>query len=340
MHCWRGVLIHTTFVLTQPTYLAVRYLLSPAYFSLVPTSWLAITAIIWIYIVTQISIPFFTSPLRHLPSPPGERFPLGHLNFNGGKPPTDIIANMLENTPNDGLLVVWGPFYLFCHIIPTRPDTIMDVLNTHNYDWEKPAAIKRFLSRILGEGIINAEGNKHKSMRRVVAPAFSGHHVRDLVPLFYAKGLAFADSMAREAQKAADGSLEMMAQMSRVTLDIIGAAGAGKDFNTIENDEDPLANLYATITHVSRGPLSLFLLVNMMIPPWIVRYLRGTVCARFAKAHTQLRKDVRALMQEKKKQMMLDKSEQQKDIIAIIMRSGDFSDDYLVDQLLTFLAAG
>lgn len=130
-----------------------------------------------------------------------------------------------------------------------------------------------------------------------------------------------------------------MAQTSRVTLDIIGTAGVGKDFNTIENDEDPLANLYATITNVNRGPLALFLLVNMMIPPWIVRHLRGTVCARFAKAHAQLREDVRALMQEKK-QMMLDKSEQQKDIIATIMRSGDFSDDYLVDQLLTFLAAG
>ena len=36
-----------------------------------------------------------------------------------------------------------------------------------------------------------------------------------------------------------------------------------------------------------------------------------------------------------------DKSaEDTKDIIASIMRSGDFSDDYLVSQLLTFLAAG
>ena len=287
----------------------------------------------------QISIPFFTSPLRHLPSPRGERFPLGHLSLHGGKPLTDNIANMLKSTPNDGLLVCWGLFYLNCVIVPTRPDTIMDVLNTHNYHWEKPAGTKRLLSRILGEGLINVEGNKHKSMRKVVAPAFSGRHIRDLVPLFYAKGLSFADSIAREAQKSTDGLLEMMAQSSRVTLDIIGAAGVGKDFNTIENDENPLANLYATVTHANRGPLLLFLFVDMMIPPWIIRHLRGTVYARLAKTHTQLRKDVCALMQEKK-QMILDKSEQQKDIIAIIMRSGDFSDDYLVDQLLTFLAAG
>ena len=331
--------MHTIFVLTQPTYLAVRYLLTPNYFNLGSALWHTITAITWLWIVTRITVPFVTSPLRHLPSPPGDRFPIGHLNFNGGKPPTDKIADMLRKTPNDGLVVLWGPFYLFCHIIPTRPDTIMDMLNTYNYDWEKGAMDRKFLARTLGEGLVNVEGNKHKAMRRVIAPAFSGRHVRDLVALFYAKGLAFTNSLAREAKGSRDGSLEIMEQMSRVTLDIIGEAGVGKDFNTIDNDEDPLADLYSKITNPNRGPLLLFLLIQALVPPWIARRLGGTVYARVAEAQLQLREQVRALMQEKK-QMMLEKPEQQKDIIATIMRSGDFPDDYLVDQLLTFLAAG
>jgi cytochrome P450 len=72
---------------------------------------------------------------------------------------------------------------------------------------------------------------------------------------------------------------------------------------------------------------------------WIVRRLKGTIHARVAKAQTQLRVEIRALMQEKR-QRLTEKPEQQNDIISIILRSGDFSDDYLVDQLLTFLAAG
>lgn len=334
---WKGVIVHTILVLTQPTYLAVRYLLDPEYFSSTNTSWFALTAMIWTYIITQISFPFLTSPLHHLPSPPGERFPTGHLDFNGGKPPTDNIGKMLE-TPNDGLLVL-RVMYLWCEVIPTRPDTLMDVLNTNNYDWEKPPGSKKFLARTLGEGLVITEGNTHKAMRKVVAPAFSGHHIRDLVPLFYAKGLAFADSLAREAAKSTDGKVEMLAQMSRVTLDIIGAAGVGKDFNTIEDNQNPLANSYAKITSSDRGPLWLFVLINTTMPTWFIERLRGTPYARVAEAQKQLRNDVRNLIQEKRRSTP-DKLDEQKDIISIILRSGDFSDDYLVDQLLTFLAAG
>ena len=337
MDCWQGVLMHTIFVVAQPTYLIVRQLINSNYFGSLHPLWRTLTIMIWAYIVTKISIPFFTSPLRHLPSPPYSRFPLGHLDFNGGRPPSDNIARMFENTPNNGLLVLWMPLFLHAEIIPTKPETLVEILNTNNYDWEKPGNTKKFLARTTGEGLINAEGNAHKAMRKAVAPAFSGHHIRELAPLFYAKGLAFADSLAREAAK---GPVEVMAQMSRVTLDIIGAAGVGKDFNTIENDEDKLAKLYAYITDGNRGPLWLFVILMLVAPQWVWERLRGTPYARIANAQKQLRIEIRALIQEKKQLIKEGKSEQQKDIIAIIMRSGDFSDDYLVNQLLTFLAAG
>ncbi|KAI1622324.1 cytochrome P450 [Exophiala viscosa] len=338
-HPWRAFFTHSTIALAQPTYLAVRYLIDHQYFRRVHPAWFAVTAVSWYWIITRITIPFFTNPLRYVPSPPGENFPLCHLDTNGGRPPTDIITNLFKNTPNDGLIVAWLPFYLWAQVMPTRPDTLMDLLNTHNYDWEKPAEMNKFIGRTIGEGLIVAEGDKHKAMRKAVAPAFSGRHIRDLVPLFYTKGSDFADSLARQTKQSADGSVEIMGQMSHVTLDIIGAAGVGKDFKTIENDQDPLAKLYATLTDENRGPVLLFYFITAWMPAWFIRRLRGTVYARFDEARIRLREDARALMREKK-QMMLDKPEQQKDIIATIMRSGDFSDDYLVDQLLTFLAAG
>jgi cytochrome P450 len=292
--------------------------------------------VVWVYIATRISIPFFTSPLRRLPSPPGERFLLGHFHFDG-QPPTAIIEKMVNGTPNDGLLVLWGPLYLTCVIIPTQPDTLMDVLNSHNYDWEKPSLVKKVLASILGEGLANVEGAQHKAMRRVVAPAFSGHHVRDLAPLFYVKGIALAEAMARQARETDDGALELMDQMSRVTLDIIGVAGIGKDFNTLGNEESRLAKLYHAVVH----PPAFFMLVDMLFPNWLLRNLKGTAYARTVEAQSQLRDEVRALMQEKKASVNQDKSARHnKDIIAGIMKSGHFSDDYLVSQMLTFLAAG
>lgn len=254
-------------------------------------------------------------------------------------PPTKSFLKLVEETPNDGLIIFWGFLYIRPHVIPTTPDALLDILNTHSYDWEKPTAAKKILSRVLGEGLVNVEGNTHKGMRKAVAPAFSGRHIRDLVPLFWTKGVAFADSMTRTTKSSPDGTVEMMTQMSRVTLDIIGAAGVGKDFNTIENNEDRLAQLYESITNTDRGPPLLFFLVNVFIPQWLVRKMYGTVWARIAIATAELRQSIRDLLAEKKLGMDM-KTAQQKDIIATIMRSGDFPDDYLVSQLLTFLAAG
>jgi Cytochrome P450 len=337
MHYWRGVITHTIFLLAQPTYLAVRSLLGHGYFKSKSSLNLTIHTVVWVYIATRISIPFFTSPLRRLPSPPGEKFLLCHLNFNGGKPLTALFENMINATPNDGLLVLWLPLYLAYEIIPTRPDTLLDVLNSRNYDWEKPSLPNRVLSAILGEGLANVEGNKHKAMRRVVAPAFSGRRIRDLAPLFYAKGIDLADVMARQRGETDDGVLDLVPLVSRVTLDIIGAAGVGMDFNALENEQSRLAKLYDTVTR----PPAFFMLVNMLLPKWFMRRLRGTSLARTVEAQSQLHEEVRALLQAKKAHMDRDNSAQpSKDIIASIMKSGDFSDDYLVSQLLTFLAAG
>lgn len=339
MHCWRGVLVHMCIILTQPIYLTLKIVLGTAHSGRVSPVWLAIHAIIYFYTMTRFTIPFFTSPLRRMPSPPEGRFPFGHLDFNSGKPMTDNIAEKFKSTPNDGILVLWFPFYLSCELLITRPEMLMEMLNTHNYDWEKPTASKKFLSRTIGQGLVNAEGDAHKTMRRVVAPAFSGHYIRNLAGLFHTKGLAFADSMAERIKESADGTLEMMSQMSLVTLDIIGSAGVGKDFDTIHNDDDPFAKLYATITDTDRGPLVLFFMIQAFVPRWIVRCFPGTVYARVATAQDQLRVETRALMREKR-QKMEDKTQQEDDIISVILRSGEFSDDYLVGQLLTFLAAG
>ena len=245
---------------------------------------------------------------------------------------------MINSTPNDGILVVWLPLYLGCEIIITRPDAIMEVVNTRNYDWEKPSLIKKALAGILGpEGLTHVEGNQHKAMRRVVAPAFSGRLIRDLCPLFYAKGIALVDTMAHRLSDSGSGTMELMGLTSRVTLDIIGAAGVGMDFNTTEDEDSQLAKLYSLVSN----PPAFSLLLMVWFPKWLLRQLRWTSIARTIEAQVQLRKEIVAILQEKKARKRQEKStEHSKDIIASIMDSGDFSDDYLVSQMLTFLAAG
>jgi len=272
-----------------------------------------------------------------LPSPPGEKFLLCHLNLNGGKPLTSLFENWINDTPNDGIIVIWAPFYLFNEVLVTQPDAIMDVLHSRNYDWEKPAMTRNVLTAILGEGLVSVEGNVHKNMRRVAAPAFSGRHTRDLAPLFYAKGLALAEVLARQADESDDGVVEVMGAVSRATLDIIGAAGIGMDFKALENEESMLAKLYEMVME----PPSFFLLLDSLFPRWLLSSFGWNGYSKTIEAQSRLRSEVRSLLQEKKVEMSQEKSTQNgTDIIASIMKSGDFSDDYLIGQLLTFLAAG
>ena len=91
----------------------------------------------------------------------------------------------------------------------------MEVVNSRNYDWEKPSLIKKALAGILGpEGLTHVEGNQHKAMRRIVAPAFSGRLIRDLCPLFSAKGIDLVNTMARRISEADENAFELMGLMS------------------------------------------------------------------------------------------------------------------------------
>ncbi|KAJ9656605.1 hypothetical protein H2198_004839 [Neophaeococcomyces mojaviensis] len=338
MLTWKGVVWHVGVASLLPGYFAFRLALNSQYLYECSTVRTALLVILWMWWVSRMHVPYFTSPLRHLPNPREDRFFVAHEYLLRQQVPlTSKILEIIRDTPNDGLLALYSLFHSGPTIFPTSPDAVMEMVNGRSYDWHKPGADARFLRRILGNGLVIAEDQSHKSMRKSVAPAFAGKHIRDLVPLFYEKGRAFADVLASKSDSAPDSVIEIMGQMSRVTLDIIGSAGIGMDFDTIHNDENRLGQLYETITSPDRGPIVPFFLIHAFIPPFLVRKMYGTRYAKIANAIYELRREVRNLVAEKK--ASIEKT-QQKDIIAIIMQSGDFSDEYLCDQLLTFLAAG
>ncbi len=130
---------------------------------------------------------------------------------------------------------------------------------------------------------------------------------------------------------------------SRATLDIIGVAGLGRDFNTLDNSNDELARTYDSILDPKKGSLILYFAVNMFLPPWFVQRLPWKMNQMVGEAAANLRVICRKLVAQKKVTMDEEKEvegKNQVDILAVLMRSGAFTDDGLVDQLLTFLAAG
>ncbi|KAF2762068.1 cytochrome P450 [Pseudovirgaria hyperparasitica] len=289
------------------------------------------------FLISKLVLPYFTSPLRPLPAPQTSHFFLGHSQEIEGLPPGQVFRKWIEQVPNQGVIHYKGYLHLGSAIHVTTPEAMMDVVSTHAYHYEKPGMARKLLSMILGNGLVNVEGDEHKKQRKNVTPAFSGRHIKDLVPIFWAKGHQLGDVISREARK--DGSLEVTAPISRATLDIIGSACIGKDFNTLENSDNALAKQYSSLFDIKSIDMLLYYLTNEILPYWLAKWIPLRATVTISQAASRLREITSDLLTEKQ-QGMNDGIRHQNDIIAILTRTGNFTDDTLTDQLLTFLAAG
>lgn len=182
------------------------------------------------------------------------------------------------------------------------PKALAEVLVTKSYVFEKPAALRGALGRVLGHGILLAEGDEHKAQRRSLLPAFRYRHVKDLYPTFWAKaGLA-----VRAMTAACDGGggagaavLEVNSWASRCTLDIIGAAGLGVDFGAIDDEDNELARTYRQLATPSRQARALMVL-GTVLPGWAVNHLPLRRNHEVASAARRIREVCRDLIRDKK----------------------------------------
>ncbi|KAJ7114932.1 cytochrome P450 [Mycena epipterygia] len=107
----------------------------------------------------------------------------------------------------------------------------------------------RFLEKVIGRGLIWAEGDSHKRQRRQLNPAFSNASIKNLTPIFF-------DS-AYKAKSAWDGILELSPSegaiievqqwMNHISLDTIGLAGFSHNFGTLSGHTSAVATAFDSI---------------------------------------------------------------------------------------------
>ena len=239
--------------------------------------------------------------------------------------------------------------------MPTSAKTLGEVLVSKNYEFVKPTQVSQGIGRILGIGVLLAEGDEHKTQRKNLMPAFAFRHVKDLYPTFWSKSreavTAMTDNLTAAKQKEADTAaseksheaqdpavIEVGEWASRATLDIIGVAGMGQDFGAIQDPNTPLNKTYRSLFKPSRQAQILGLL-NLILPGWLVKNLPIKRNGDIQEAAKIIRATCRQLIRAKKEK--LEKKElTDVDILSVAMESGGFTEENLVDQLMTFLAAG
>ena len=111
--------------------------------------------------------PLIFSPLRHLPEPEGGSWLTGHASLLPDERSGEPMNDWIDRIPNDGLIryrVSLNRERLFV----TSPKALSEVLVQKNYDFAKPRSLRQGLGRILGVGLIVAEGDEHKVRPRPI----------------------------------------------------------------------------------------------------------------------------------------------------------------------------
>ena len=67
----------------------------------------------------------------------------------------------MRNIPNEGL-IYYTTIVNQGRLLVTSPQALSEVLTTKSYDFIKPQQLRNGLGRVLGIGILLAEGDEHK----------------------------------------------------------------------------------------------------------------------------------------------------------------------------------
>ena len=96
---------------------------------------------------------------------------------------------------------------------------------------------------------IGGETKLQQRQRKLLMPAFNFRHVKDLYPIFWSKSQEMVNNISKAIKSDPSGSsvIEIGSWSSRATLDIIGVAGVGKDFDALTNPDTELNETYRQI---------------------------------------------------------------------------------------------
>ncbi|KAL2819858.1 cytochrome P450 [Aspergillus cavernicola] len=291
--------------------------------------------------------PFLFNPLRHLPHPPG-KFNAGRVIFDS--PRERLPLEWIKTVPNDGL-IHFRDLLNRSQLLATNHQALFDVMGTNTYDdFEKPIRARQFLARIIGYGLILAESD-HRRQRKALTPWFHMKNIRAFYTLMWDKTNQLLETLQEEIRlhpmegaspESGWGKVEMCVWASRLTLDIIGPAAMGRDFRSIQNTENKVADSFLAILEPTKEKMA-FLAINFLLPQWFARRIPWRLNKVIDNEVGYLRDLCKDIIHGKRAAITATKAtatELKTDILGSMMLSGDFTDDELVDQMLTFLAAG
>ncbi|XP_068743943.1 cytochrome P450 3A12-like isoform X2 [Montipora capricornis] len=191
------------------------------------------------------------SPLQRIPCPPGALPLIGHLVTlfrSGGF--LKMIRIWTEQYPS--LFIVHPGFGIGIGgymVYVSDPELIrfVTVKNPHKFERTK------FVSLVvpsISKGLFVAVGKAHARQKRIIGPAFSSANLQGFLGIFLENSKNLVKHWGNQLKKHEHSiDIELLDDLSHLTLDVIGQTAFGYNFNTILAGESKVSRAFATVSH-------------------------------------------------------------------------------------------
>ncbi|KAI0651519.1 cytochrome P450 [Trametes meyenii] len=209
--------------------------------------------------VVPVLVRVYLSPLRTLQGPPSPSSFYGHVRqvCKAGNAPT---TRQWVKQYGTNVLCRW--LFMIPCLWTADPLVIRHVLHSGNY--VKPWEARISASRVVGDSVLVAEGEKHKGQN----PAFGPAQIRELAHIFISKSAELRDLWAGEvAAQGGNAKLNIVDGLKKMTLDVIGLAGFDYHLEAL-NAKDRPTELNEAFSHIFNAtpPVSIFRIIMDFLP--------------------------------------------------------------------------
>ncbi|KAK0212946.1 cytochrome-450 hydroxylase [Desarmillaria ectypa] len=304
------------------------------------------------YIFYRLAIAPSFDPLHSLPGPPVKGYFGNHLNLvlNAEISPRayELLTRKYGRTMRIRGFGPWDE-----RLLTLDPVAVAHILkNTAVY--EKPLLSRRIINNLIGCGMLSAEGQLYKRLRRIATPAFSAYNMRALVPHVFKKAQQLTNrwlSIMKEHEHEREYlSINVCHWLSRATFDVIGLAGLDYNFDAIQDETNPLFTAYRDMFEKGLSQTgSLRTLVVGYLPFLNVIFRNKTV----RRCQMVIRDITGQLIRDRKRQLeeaaTLEIPYSGRDLLSLLIRANTIqdvppeshvSDGELLDSINTFIFAG
>ncbi|KAJ6558119.1 cytochrome P450 monooxygenase [Mycena capillaripes] len=287
------------------------------------------------------------SPIRHLPGPKPTHWFYGNMKE---------IFKAENSVMHEQWVEEYGTTLKYKFLggitrLYTTDTTALNHFLTNSNIYQKPESARYNLARMLGKGVLVAEGDEHRQQRKVMNPAFGAPQIRELTEIFVAKSVELRDIWAIQAANAEGGArVDVLSWLSKATLDIIGLAGFNYNFNNLSAENTSELGEAFKIMFQSGLKMNLIRVLQTWVP--IFRFIPTQLDATIAAAKVKMIRIGRQLLQESRNEMAENgtfEKGRSRDLLSLLVRANTakdipasqrLSDEDVLAQVPTFLVAG